>query len=112
PEVCLRHGGEKGLQYGFNNSDDLAESRLVVCIEVVQLITVDVQHQCDITAFHRRQNDFGTRRRTAGNVAGELVDVWDHDRLLLLPGHSANTFAETNPRARYWPLNWTEHQLV
>ena len=76
-----------------------------------ELLTVDVQHGHDRFLPEERNDDLGTRPRTAGNVTGKLLYIGHDHGLAGCPSGSTHTFPLPDACASDRTLKGTQHQL-
>lgn len=81
-------------------------------VEGVEVLAVDVEDSDDFAVVLDGDNDFGATGTTAGDMAWELVNIWDYDGLSLLPGGATDTFALAYAGASEWTLEGSEYELV
>jgi len=70
-----------GSQIGLQQAQDAFQRLDVILIELGQLRRVDIQHSDDVLALDQGEHDLALGAGVTGDVARELFDVGDNDRL-------------------------------
>src|SRR5581483_10572403 len=84
---------------GHEDPGDSLETSLVIRVKPSGPRAVDVQNAKHPLIRHQRNDNFGTGRRIAGDVAGKLVHVRHYDCLAALHGGSAHSLADSDAYA-------------
>ena len=87
----------------------------VSIVESCQFTTVDVEHGQYGGIIIRRKNgddNLGTRKAAAGDMARELLDIRDDKRTALLPGRPTDTTPEGNVHTGHRPLKRSQQELI